>query len=56
VAAITFETRLDQLIGAVATAEQVTAAAHVLATLRAALERDNPRHPHGVTGVSVLWC
>jgi MarR family transcriptional regulator, multiple antibiotic resistance protein MarR len=46
-AAITFETRLDQIIGAVATSEQVTAAARLLATLRVALERDHLGTPTG---------
>ena len=41
------ETRLGQIIAAGATAEQVTAAAHVLAALRAVLERENLGTPAG---------
>jgi MarR family transcriptional regulator, multiple antibiotic resistance protein MarR len=43
----TFETRLAQIIAAAASPEQVTAAADVLAALRAALERDNLGTPTG---------
>ena len=43
----TFETRLGQIIAAAATPEQVTATAHVLAALRAALERENLGTPAG---------
>jgi MarR family multiple antibiotic resistance transcriptional regulator len=46
-AAATFERRLDQLIAAAATAEQVSAAAPVLAALRALLERENLGTPTG---------
>lgn len=43
----TFETRLSQIIAAAAPPEPVTAAAHVLAALRATLERENLGTPTG---------
>lgn len=43
----TFETRLGQILTAAATPEQMTATAHVLAALRAVLERENLGTPTG---------
>jgi hypothetical protein len=43
----TFEARLGQIITAAASPEQVAAAAHVLAALRAGLERENLGTPTG---------
>jgi hypothetical protein len=43
----TFETRLCQILATVTSPEQVVAAAHVLAALRTALERENLGTPIG---------
>jgi MarR family transcriptional regulator, multiple antibiotic resistance protein MarR len=43
----TFEKRLGEIIAAAATPEQVTAAGHMLAALRAGLERENLGTPTG---------
>jgi MarR family multiple antibiotic resistance transcriptional regulator len=43
----TFQTRLQQILDAAATSEQMTAAAQVLAALRATLEHDNLGTPTG---------